>query len=231
MSISEDLITISENVKKVFEAGKRAGGGGDSAFWDAYQQNGNRTAYRYAFSYGWTNEAFRPKYKITPVGEEAQLMFRETNITDLAGLLVASDVSLDCSQATNLYQAFESKNITSIPPLDLSACKDLTLAFRYVRCTTITLNNLQPICTFDRTFNSCANLENLTITGTIGTDGFNVTDCKKLSKDSLLNILSCLSGDGEGKTVTLGADHKQTLINNGHSDKIAEAEAKGWTVE
>ena len=66
-----------------FEAGKAESGGSDdggydkgytdgqeaerSAFWDIYQDNGNRTVYQNAFSgAGWNDETFTPKYDMKP---------------------------------------------------------------------------------------------------------------------------------------------------------------------
>lgn len=230
MSISEKLTAISENVKKVYEAGQRAGGGGDSTFWDAFQDKGNRTDYRYAFAYAWTDSAFKPKHNITPAGDGSRLMFYNTNITDIVGALAAGGVSLSTLNATNLYQAFESANITSIPDLDLSACTDMTLAFRYSKATSITINNVQANCKFDRTFNSCPALVNLTITGTIGYSGFNVTDCKNLSKASLINILNCLSAEGAGKTITLGSTNLAKLTDAEGVAAKNSATSKGWAL-
>ena len=62
MSIAEKLVTIAENQLRVYEAGKAVG---CDSFWDAYQQNGKRTMYWYAFSgYGWTKDTLRPKYTV-----------------------------------------------------------------------------------------------------------------------------------------------------------------------
>ena len=62
MSIAEKLTTIAENQQNVFDAGKKSE---YDAFWDAYQQNGNRRNYAFAFSgQAWGCNAFKPKYPI-----------------------------------------------------------------------------------------------------------------------------------------------------------------------
>lgn len=52
------LDDMAENVPKVYEAGKRAE---YDAFWDSYQENGNRRSYEHAFMH-WKRENYNPKY-------------------------------------------------------------------------------------------------------------------------------------------------------------------------
>ena len=85
--ISNNNITIAENVQKVYDAGKRAGmseSGGDNwynTFWNAYQREKDgteRTNYKNAF-YGlyWTEENLKPKYPIKIVGNGGQYAFEK----------------------------------------------------------------------------------------------------------------------------------------------------------
>ena len=78
MSIADKLKTIAENIPKIYntahtdgyEIGHQEGhydGVKDEydRFWNAYQENGNRTSYLYAFAgRAWIDEAFKPKYPI-----------------------------------------------------------------------------------------------------------------------------------------------------------------------
>lgn len=60
MSIAEKLTTVAENQQRVYDAGKQAE---YDRFWDAYQQNGTRGSYSYAFGgVAWTDETLKPKY-------------------------------------------------------------------------------------------------------------------------------------------------------------------------
>lgn len=70
----------AEKSKTAFEDGKNAE---KSAFWDTYQDNGNRRNYDYAFAgSGWTDELFDPKYPI--VATSFQRMFAENDkITEI----------------------------------------------------------------------------------------------------------------------------------------------------
>ena len=101
----------------------------------------------------------------------------------------------------------------------------MTLAFANAQVSEIIIYNLREDCTFDRAFRNCSALTDLTITGTIGQNGFDVSSCP-LTHDSLLNIVNCLSENGAGKTVTLGSTNKGKLTEA--EQKIATD--KGWTL-
>lgn len=53
-------------------------------FWDAYQQNGERGYYYYAFAYQWNDECYNPKYPIVcgTSTTDGQNVFRSSDITD-----------------------------------------------------------------------------------------------------------------------------------------------------
>lgn len=80
MSIADKLTTVAENVPKVYEAGKQAE---YDAFWDAFQNNGNRTSYAHAFRTGWRDSIYNPKYPIVCNGNNtAQNTYAYAGITD-----------------------------------------------------------------------------------------------------------------------------------------------------
>jgi hypothetical protein len=148
---------------------------------------------------------------------------------DFEEFLTNNGIVLDFSGCTQMLYTYGYCTASKVPPLNLQNCKKMQATFVQTNLVELTLNNLRADCTFDVTFIRSYYLEKLTITGTIGQNGFDVSACP-LDVDSLLNILNCLSTNGAGKTVTLGATNKKTLTDAGHSDKIAGAEAKGWTV-
>ena len=62
-----------------FDAGKKAE---YDAFWDTFQNNGNRTTYSYAFygsAVGWNDTTFNPKYPIKIIYGEC--LFQNSPIT------------------------------------------------------------------------------------------------------------------------------------------------------
>jgi hypothetical protein len=247
MNIAEKLMTIAENVDKVYEAGKRAGGGDGwyDTFWDAFQQNGNRTAYPNAF-YGWTDGCFRPKYDIVPTGNGANSMFYKTSLTNIKGMLEASGVVLDTSKATDLGSMFNSdQKATSIPVIDASSCLSMNSTFRYLSVTEIAIISLRSDCTFTNTFKNCPNLVNLSIAGTIGNNGIDLNDSRNLSAESIKNILSILedkTGDTSGTEwkITLGSTNLNKVADMMENDTLPEDvtvtlengvyKCKGWTL-
>lgn len=114
------------------------------------------------------------------------------------------------------------------------------ITIRMVRCVT-TFSNASSLITipyldvsgvtdsFDRCFNSCGALENLTIVGSINANGFNVQWSTNLTHDSLMSIINALkdySEDTSGTTwtVTLGATNLAKLTT---AEKEI-ATQKGW---
>jgi hypothetical protein len=80
---------------------------------------------------------------------------------------------------------------------------------------------------FSNTFSGCIALENLTMGGTIGQNGFNVSESTKLTHDSLMSIINCLEAKTEGTwAVTLGTTNLAKLTD---AEK-AIATQKGWTL-
>ena len=82
MSIADKLTQIAENEQAVFDAGKKSE---YDTFWDSYQENGNKVAYRLAFfGSGWNDTTFHPKYPIKMYKGQQQMQafyyFRGTHI-------------------------------------------------------------------------------------------------------------------------------------------------------
>lgn len=98
-----------------FEAGKQAE---RDVFWDAYQENGNRTNYAYAFSgRGWTDETYRPKHNITTSGAFGYI-YSNSLITDTVVPLVFGQ--------HNSTQAFSSSKIQKIPSITVASGQTYT---------------------------------------------------------------------------------------------------------
>lgn len=208
MSIAEKLTTIAENQQRVYEAGKAAGGGiYYDEFWDAYQDCGERTAYHSAFSgSGWNNETFKPKYDINPTN--ASSTFYYTSIAgDLVEILASIGVALDFSKTTTAGSVFnQALYITRLGVMNFSSSAALSNTFHTMSALeTIDLLVLRNDGnqSYSNVFTNCTKLVNLTVEGIIGKDGFNVQWSTKLSRKSIESILSCLSKETSGLTVTL----------------------------
>ncbi|MBE6943295.1 MAG: hypothetical protein E7453_03415 [Ruminococcaceae bacterium] len=185
--MSDLYITVS-GTKRLLTAGKRhdknivvEASGGDGhydAFWDAFQENGNRRKYNWAF-YGtnWIDACYAPKYDIIIEGA-ATNAFAQTGITD-------TKVTIDISGATNTTGLFSnSAAVATIRKLKVS------------ESTPFTVN------TFDWT----TALTDITIEGTIG-NSIAFPNSNKLttaSVQSVIDHLKDLSG-AASQTLTLHA--------------------------
>ena len=142
-----------------YESGKKAQ---YDAFWDAYQENGNRNNYPYAFyNVGWTDTTYNPKYNITIYGNSYAL-FNGSKVTD-------TKVDIDISTCTQTGAMFYNSQMRTIRKLIVSP----TTVF------------------FANSFQHCANLENITFEGTIDSD-ISFPQSSKLSADSVQSIIDAL---------------------------------------
>lgn len=184
MSIAEKLTTIAENVQRVYDAGFENGvekgkeeAAGENAdfydqFWDVYQDNGTRTDYQNAFSYGgWRNAAFKPKYPLTNI-TNALSMFARCRLTRIT-------VPLDLSKCTNCSFMFNNA-------MSLQKITSITFSSSSVNGSNM--------------FASCGSLVDITVNGVIPFDI--VFGGCPLSKDSILSVFNALSTDATGKTCT-----------------------------
>ena len=214
MSISEKLTTIAENEQKVFDAGKKSQ---YDEFWDNFQNYGKRVRYPYAFSslentiYFWNETTFRPKYNISPKGQNDS-MFRCMKIADFPSHLKKLGIEIDLSQVATFNDGFYYTSTEHLGTLDLSSCSSMNFAFFGCSAKTIDKLILRPGGTIsvNNTFTNMMHLENITIEGTIRNNGFNFQHCKKLKLKSIKSIINALSSDTSDLTITFS----KTAINN-----------------
>lgn len=212
-------------VDEVFAAGEKSE---YDAFWDAIQDFGGRTDYTYAFS-KWNMDSIKPKYKIGPSVTGVNSMFIgaktkkiEQEYFDFSGV-VNNTWNYTFSSMFSLLE-IEDVNIFG------SLCYNYTWSYSY-RLITIAIVRSISGTKFQHSFDSCENLENLTIEGVIGENGFDVHWSTKLTHDSLISIISALqdkSADTSGTEwkVTLGTENLAKLSE----EEISIAEEKGWVL-
>lgn len=172
-------------------------------FWDAYQQNGNRTGYAQAFYNSWNDITFKPKYDIICLGNSYGV-FGSSKMT-------AINKVIDISQATNIQTFF------------IYCDKLITIKKLIVSATTPFWAN---------TFQSCIALENLTIKGVIGTNNFDIHWSTKLTADSLKSIIQALSTTTTGLTITLPttAQANYEAVYGAGSWETLTASRSNWTI-
>lgn len=211
--LKEKALRNKATIYAVYEAGKQVGGG-DTSFWDSYQNYGERIDYKNAFSgYGWTDETFKPKYDIKPTN--AIQMFQQAQITNLKQILDECGVTLDFSNCTTLQYAFQSSKITEIGVIDASNCSNLNYfmpdaKFWWIEKLILKTDGSQSF-TSTYSFGSCTNLEHCIFEGVIGKNGFDIHWSTNLDADSLKSIIDCLSNETTGLTVTLPTTAEATF--------------------
>lgn len=247
MTMADKLTDIAKNMQKVYDAGYAAGaetGGGGTgsydegyadgkrdeygAFWDVYQDCGNRQDYQTAFrGVGWTADTFRPTYDIATTGFVTSL-FRGSRIAvDLVKHLNELGVTLDLSQSRGVVEAFMDSQFTRIGSVDVSSAASLQNLFNGAMAETIDeliLKN-DGTNTFSNTFSGCTALKNLTIKGVIGQNGFNVSACKELSRASIESIVAALSDEAGTEEVALEAF--SSIVSGNGSDVTVTHEGDG----
>lgn len=230
MTISEKLQTIAKNTQKVYEAGKKAE---YDRFWDAFQENGSRNWYAYAFRYKWWNdETFKPKYDIAPTENNGAIyMFDTCRITNFKQILEQCGVKLNLRGQTSTTCVFYgAKFITELPILDVSNSNSIfSMFYNCLQLRSIDKLILTANCTnLNSAFYMCESLENITIEGVI-VRNIDLSYSPLLTRESLLSIinrLNDLSGTTTTYTCTLGSINLAKLTDA----EIAIATEKGWNL-
>lgn len=195
-------------------------------FWDGYQRNGTRTDYFNAFRY-WQFTSFRPKYSIRTTNASNMFAFSDMPFS-LIEELEQAGVEMDTSAATDIAGVFWGANFTETPEIKAVKCKNINNV--YYGCTKLkktTLTIEADVTQANATFGSCAELEDLTINGTIPCD-IDFASCIKLTNASVQSIIDALAD-------LTGATAKTIKFHATVGAKLTDAQkatitAKNWTL-
>ena len=194
-------------------------------FWDTFQQDGKRTDYKNGFfGPNWTDETFQPKYDL--VCTDCNSMFCNVCINDIKGILEKRGIAFDTSACPNVNSMFYTTQFakdkpTNLPAVDVSNVSNINAVFYgQSQVTAIELLNVQENAMFTRAFYGCTGLVDLTITGTIGGDGLDLSRSDALSKTSIENVINCLSANTSGKAITLSV----TAVNKAFEASVGVAD-------
>jgi hypothetical protein len=225
---SDIIVDLSAIAGGSYEEGKKAE---YDAFWDAYQDSGDRANYNSAFAgLGWNDETFKPKYDIKPTN--VGTIFSSCAITDVVKALKDCGVVLDISKA-NITDYFMHANdyTTTLPTLDCRGSTDINFflafnsALRFVEKVILKADGSQ---TFnDYSFGWLYILEEIRFEGCIGKN-FSIKDSYKLSTASVQSIIDCLKDltGATSQTLTLHT----TVGGNMTPEQKATITAKNWTL-
>lgn len=211
-------VVVDVDMQPAYRQGKEDGQKAQyDSFWDVYQNYGNRTNYNGAFANGnandnacgWTNANFKPKYSFKNIG--GYDMFNNSKIEgSLPSILNELSITLTFSGyqssgfANSSFNEIDYNNINmSVMNGVFSGCKKLK---------TLKVGTIKEDSTFVNTFNGCTALENLTLVGTIGKNGFSVKDSTLLTRASIENIVNSLSAAATGLTVTISQTAKENAF-------------------
>ena len=270
MSIAEKHATITanndailESVQKVYDVGYAKGqtDGSDvdtdvfyqqgvadgrtaehKAFWDAFQQNGNRQDYTYGFAgHGWDRDNFFPMHNLTPT--TLNTCFHSFNRNDpnwqtfdMVERLSECGVTLDTSASINNTSLFMWARVGRVGVIDCTGTTTHTLngSFGYGYIHTIDLLRVKPENVFSNTFTNNTELQNITIDGTIGND-ISFQWQSKLTAASAKSVITHLQ-PGAGKTVRFHTnvwallDAEGDTSPNGTTWRSYVTEDLGWDI-
>lgn len=237
-----DTSEMADGVNEVYEAGRTKEW---SDFWDAFQQNGERTSYQYAFSNAWNSKAFKPKYDIKPI--DGSYMFYNFRMDgDVKALLEDCGVVLDTSNATYMNYAFNNAwDIKALPEISFEKCTyaDARIQGVFMGCYSLRRIDkvIYPTDIYRRTtntFQSCKTLSYLRIGGVIG-NNFNVSwsplDVESV-KDVILHLKNYAGTDSEyAYTLALSSASKTLLEAEGATSPNGNTWSQyiddlGWTL-
>jgi hypothetical protein len=229
MSIKAKADRAKTDYDRAYAAGKQAE---YDAFWDAYQDNGKRTSYNYAFYHSaWDDNLFKPKYDIRPVWSIVGA-FQYCGVTDLETRLKECGVVLDTSNNANYGSVFANAKFTVLPEIVFSGFAT-TVYTTFSSCNS--LHTIRKITLKDGfnaemtdTFKNCTALENVVFEGVIPKN-INMQWSTKLTKASITSVINALSTTATGQTATFS----QTAVNNAFT--TAERDAliatkSNWTI-
>lgn len=201
------------------------------AFWDAFQQNGERVDYRNGFAgEGWDSETFQPKYDIRPtVAEHMFSVFGKTGgNTSITQQLAKSGVTLDTSNCTNCRQMFYACRATEIPNIDLTKATSANSLFwdaMELRKAEITVaENTLP--NYFGLF-GCPKLEDLTVNGVLD-KSLALDRSPLLTAASVQSVIDALK-DLTGQTAQTLTFHANVGARMTDAQKAAVT-AKNWTL-
>jgi hypothetical protein len=206
---NQKLDTLNIRLEQTLNGGDTGGNGYYDEFWDKYQENGTRVNYQYAFyGPGWDDITFNPKHTF-PNGTKVTNTFAQSGIRNFKGILERNGIYLDLtSQTAGLAALFASSKVEHIGRIiypDIVPTVQSMLSY----CTELhTIDELHlsedgSTVLTDIFRGGGHSLVNITITGVIGQNGFNLQYSTNLSKASITNIIEHLSATASGLTLTL----------------------------
>jgi hypothetical protein len=238
MAIADKITTIIENTQAAHQAGYNIGyddgkqDGNEQAekqFWADFLEDGKRKNYNHLINgWWWTPENFTPPKEYLPLQPETA-----SYIFTWAGNLEIdiSEMFDFADKCTSYSNAFNESGITNLGNIDATkSAYHLNFAFMNARkLKSIREIKVRETTTFASAFQNCSSLESVKFVGTIT----NNLDMKEspLDKDSVENIIGCLSTTAKNKTLTLKASVKNHFTNEEWDNLVTNnKDIENWTI-
>ena len=240
-------VAYDNGLEDGIEQGKQAE---REAFWNDFQDGGNRTLARGLFGgSGWNVRTFNPIHKMKPTGSSAAYMFQFCNGGSNEKIDYQKYKHLfDFSQITSAMSLFQDASIDNIE-VDLSNVTSMSSAFAETyypgRKTHITIK-VSEKCTNFNAFSSCSALTHLFFTeGSVIASSIDVKS-SPLTAESALSIKNALYDFGDytenianPKIITISKATKTALENAWDEEENMSAwdsfdngrNIKGWALE
>lgn len=168
------------------------------AFWDTFQDKGNRKNYTYAFyGEGWNSTTYKPKYKFAP--NSAPYMYANALIEEIG--------ELDFSSVPNINSVF-------------NGCTELRKIEKF-KVPNGAVSNAA------NTFKSCENLIETIFEGAWNPNGLSLQWSLKLNKLSITSLLNSLSSS-TGGTITLSKQAVNNAFGIDIDDESTYPEGSEW---
>lgn len=202
MDIAEKILRLKDDFDDVYDAGKKTE---YDAFWDAFQENGKRLHYAYAFAFnGWFGDTnYNPKYPmiVDNTNGIGNMYTWSRNITD-------TKVPISISNGS-MAQAFNQSLIERIHSLEVHG-----------------------VTSYSNAFQNCTKLKELNLSGVIDINGFDIHWSTSLTADSLKSIIEALSTSTTGLTITLPSTAQanyEAVYGSGSWSTLVAARSN-WTI-
>ena len=206
VEIAQSATEIGQRANELYDKGIEQGKQAEyDAFWNAYQENGNKTIYGYSFAgTGWNSENYKPKYPIVlnhPASwndSVGMFMYFDRNLRKPSLEIHEGDIDFS-GKLYDMVQMFSNANISvvemnTIPTILNSMSSTFSM-------TDINAHKLHTIkigvreeTTYDAGTFRCNSLLNVSfVEGSVIGQNISFQYCDKLTHDSLMNIISVLN--------------------------------------
>jgi hypothetical protein len=243
MTTAERLLMVDEGIEKTkalnteLETTLNGGDTGKKSrydeLWLGILNGGARNVLSYAFHSWGGMEYIRPPFKLIPTtGGAQQIFYGCSSLKKVeAAYFDLSQIPKGTSDASAFYYTFYNCYVLEEIE-DIGICPAYSYNSTFANCKKlkrIAKMTVDETSKYAATFEQCFSLEELTIAGTIGANGFNLRHSTNLNKASITSIINALSSTTSGLTVTLS----KTAVNNAFTTDEWNAlidTKKNWTI-